>query len=144
MGVLQEFADRFQDFEKISEATTDVAFPHLVETENAPLSLQMELVELKNNKQLLKKFKDQEDLPDTWKGAVEYPKLQELARKTLVLFGSTYVCEAVFSNAKQKQSTSTLKNKYRTRLLDSNVETGLRLMVSNEIPDFSRSTSMQD
>ena len=106
--VLQDFADRFQDFSRISTTLRLVAFPHLVETESAPLNLQMELVELKNNEQLVKKFKDEENLVDTWKGALEYPLLRELARKTLVLFGSTYMCEAVFSKMKY------LKNKYQT------------------------------
>ena len=106
---LQEFSDRFQDFEKISNTTRLVAYPHLVETETVPLNLQMELVELKKDEQFVKKFKDEEDLLDTWRGAVKYPNLQESARKTLVLFKSTYVCEAGFSRMKY------LKNKYRTR-----------------------------
>ena len=57
----------------------------------------MELVEWKNDELFVKKFKDKENLLDTWRGAVKYPNLQELAKKTLVLFGSTYVCEAGFS-----------------------------------------------
>ena len=105
-GVLQEFSNHFQDFERISDTTRLVAYPHLVETEAAPLNLQMELVELKNDKQFVKRFKNEEDLLDTWRGAVKYPNLQELARKTLVLFGSTYVCEAGFSRMKY------LKSKY--------------------------------
>ena len=130
--VLQDFANRFQDFIRISTTLRLVAFPHLVETESAPLNLQMELVELKNNEQLVKKFKDEENLVDTWKGALEYPLLRELARETLVLFGSTYMCEAAFSKIKY------LKNKYRTRLLDGNLESELRLMISSEIPDFAK------
>ena len=106
--VLQEFPCRFQDFERISDTTRLVTYPHLVETETALLYLQMELVELKNDKQFVKKFKDEKDLLDTWRGVVKYPNLQELARKTLVLFGSTYVCEAGFLRMKY------LKNKYRT------------------------------
>ncbi|KAG8232764.1 hypothetical protein J437_LFUL012903 [Ladona fulva] len=107
-GLLQEFANRFQDFEKISATIRLVASPHLVETESAPLHLQMELVELKNNEQFVKKFTEESDLLDTWKSAVEYPQLRELARSILVLFGSTYLCEAAFSRMKY------LKNKYRT------------------------------
>ena len=83
-GVLQEFSNRFQDFERISDTTRLVVYPHLVESETAPLNLQMELVELKNDEQFVKKFKDKEDLLDTWRGAVKYPSLQELDRKTLV------------------------------------------------------------
>ncbi|KRZ65055.1 General transcription factor II-I repeat domain-containing protein 2 [Trichinella papuae] len=42
-----------------------VAFPHLVATESAPLDLQMELVELKNNEPLINKFKEKYDLVET-------------------------------------------------------------------------------
>ena len=112
-GVLQEFSNRFQDFERISDTIRIVAYPHLVETETAPLNLQMELVELKNDEQFVEKFKD-EDLLYTWRGAVKHPNLQELARKTLVLFGSTYLSEAGFSRMKYL--------KYQTRLSDSNLE----------------------
>ena len=99
--------------------------------QDAPLDLQMELVELKNNEQLIRKFEDKTDLLDLWKLAVEYPKLRELARNILVLFGSTYVCEEAFYRMKY------LKNKYRTRLVDNNLESGIRLKVSSESPDFS-------
>ena len=138
-GVLQEFSNRFQDFERISDTTRLVAYPHLVETETAPLNLRMELIKLKNDEQFVKKSKDKEDLLDTWRGAVKYPNLQELARKTLVLFGSTHVCEAGFSRMKY------LKNKYRTRLSDSNLECELQLMTSSEPPNIaSLSEKVQD
>ena len=64
-AVLQDFSDRFQDFEKISKTLRLVAFPHLVETESAPMDLQMELVETKNDEQLVQKFKDEENLLET-------------------------------------------------------------------------------
>ena len=57
-GVLQEFSNRFQDFERISDTTRLVAYSHLVEIETALLNLQMKLVELKNDEQFVKKFKD--------------------------------------------------------------------------------------
>ena len=99
----------------------------------------MELVELKNDEKYVKKFKEEKDLLDTCRGAVEYPNLQKSAKKTLVLFESTYVCEAGFSRMKY------LKNKYGTRLSDSNLECGLRLMISSEPPNFaSLSEEMQD
>ena len=94
--VLLEFSNRFQDFERISDKTRLVAYPHLVKTETAPLDFQMELVELKNDEQFVKKFKNEEDLLDTWRGAVKYPNLQELARKTLLLFGRTYLTSYIY------------------------------------------------
>ena len=90
-GVLQKFSYRFQDFEMISDTTRLVAFPHLVETETTPLNLQMELVELKNDEQFVKKFKDEEDLLDTWRGAVKYPNLQNWPEK-LSFFLETLTC----------------------------------------------------
>ena len=138
-AVLQDFSDRFQDFEKISKTLRLVAFPHLVKTESASMDLQMELVKIKNDEQLVQKYKDEENLLETWKSAIKYPMLRELAIETLALFGSTYVCKSAFSKIKY------LKNEYRTRLLDSNLESELRLMVSNETPDFaSLSARMQN
>ena len=113
-------------------------FSHLVETKSAPMDLQMELVEIKNDEQLVQKFKDEENLLETWKSAIKYLMLRELTRETLTLFGSTYVCESAFSKIKY------LMNEYRTQLIDSNLESELRLMVSNETPDFaSLSARMQ-
>ena len=62
--VLQERFYRFQDFERISDTIRLDVYPHLVKTETAPLNLQMELVELKNDEQFVKKFKDEQDLLD--------------------------------------------------------------------------------
>ena len=137
-AVLQDFSDRFQEFEKISKTLRLVAFPHLVETESAPMDLQMELAQIKNDEQLVQKFKDEENSLETWKSAIKYPLLRELARETLTLSGSIDLCKSAFSKIKY------LKNGYRTRLLDSNLESELRLMVSDETPDFaSLSARMQ-
>ena len=134
--ILNDFSDRFQDFEKISPTLSLVAFPHLVETETAPLHV---LIELKNDEQLLNKFRRQKDLLEIWKDAFQYLNMQPLARETLVLFSSTYVCEAAFSAMKY------LKNSYRTRLLDKNLEAELRLIISREIPNFqSLSSAIQN
>ena len=85
----------------------------------------------------MKKFKDEENLVDAWNGTLEYPLLRELAIKTLLLFGSTYVCEAAFSKNP--------KNEYQTQLLDGNLKSKLRLMMPSEIPDFAKlSVCVQD
>ncbi|XP_039602024.1 SCAN domain-containing protein 3-like [Polypterus senegalus] len=75
----------------------------------------MELVELKNNEQLVKKFTEESDLLDTWKSAVEYPQQRELARNILVLFGSTYLCEAAFSRMKYLKNRSSEGKLTRTQ-----------------------------
>ena len=97
---MQEFSYRFQHIESISNTTRLVTYPHVVKTETAPLNFQMKLVRLKKDEQFVKKFKDKKHLLNAWRGAVKYPNLQELAKKTLVLLGSTYVCKAGFSRMK--------------------------------------------
>ncbi len=67
-----------------------------------------------------------------WSKCSDFPLLQNLAKRILVLFGSTYICEAAFSNMKF------LKNKFRSCLTDSNLECSLRLMTSNFEIDFSK------
>ena len=78
-GVLLEFFYCLQDFEKFSDTIRLVVYLHIVKTKTALLNLQMELVELKYNEEFVKKFKDEKKLSDTWRGAVKYPNLQELA-----------------------------------------------------------------
>ena len=138
-AVLQDFSDRFQDFDKFSKTLRFAAFPQLVETKSVQMDLQMEVAEIKNDEQLVQKFKDEENLLETRKSAIKYPMQLELARETLALFGITCVCESAFSKIKY------MKNEYRTRLLHSNLESELRLMVSHETPDFaSLSARMQN
>ena len=131
-GVLQEFSSSFQDFERISDTTRLVAYPHLVETETVPLNLQMELVKFKNDEQFVKTFKDEEDQLDTWRGAIKYLNVQELARKTCSFWKYLGV-RSRMSDSRMKY----LKNKYQTRLSDSNLERGLQLMISSEPPNFA-------
>ncbi|KRZ80121.1 General transcription factor II-I repeat domain-containing protein 2 [Trichinella papuae] len=124
------------DFEKISVALQLVVFSHLVATESAPLDLQMELVYLKNNEPQIKKFEEKYDIVETWKVAVDYLKLPDVARNILVHSGSTCICKAAFSRMKY------LKHKYRTRLANDNLVGGIRLMASNEKSDFARLVEM--
>ena len=85
-SILKEFNDRFQDFQAMKTKLKLVSAPHTVETESSPLEFQMELLELKSDDILIKKFDNGADLLEVWKSAVAYPKLRELARNTLVLF----------------------------------------------------------
>ncbi len=127
----EEFDIRFQDFKKIEDTLRLVASPNLVEVEQVENEYQMELLELKHDEQLIAKFEKGTDLIELWRTVASYPKLRELARNTLVLFGSTYVCESAFSHMKY------LKSKYRSRMANKNLEASLRLMVSQIHPNFS-------
>ena len=66
------------------------------------------------------------------KSAVSYPNIREMASNILILLGSTYVCEAAFFKMKY------LKDIYRSRLTDYNLESFLRLMLSTLQIDFKK------
>jgi len=55
-----------------------------------------------------------------------------LAIKLATIFGSTYICEASFSNM------MFLKNKYRTRSTDHHLKNTLRISCSPRVPDFKK------
>ena len=67
---------------------------------------------------------------DIWSGAFEYPKLRQLARRLLVLFRSIYVAESAFYYLKY------IKNKYRTRMADENLEASLQICTPGREPNF--------
>ena len=92
----------------------------------------MESLELKNDDFLNNKCSECTDLMEVWKSAVAYPNLREMARNILVLFGSTYMCDAAFSKMKY------LKNIYQSRITDYNWESCLRLMLSTLPIDFKK------
>ena len=62
----------------------------------------------------------------------KYPNLRSIALRITSFFGSTWLCESTFSSMKY------LKNKYRSRITDSNLDSSLRAAVSNYIPQFSK------
>ena len=57
MQYCRTFLTVFKIFRKFKKLLRLVAFSHLVETESAPIDLQMELVDIKNDEQLVQKFK---------------------------------------------------------------------------------------
>ena len=58
------------------------------------------------------------------------PETTLLYSKLSTIFATTYLCESTFSALKQ------IKSKYRSRLLDENVDALIRLAVADEEPDF--------
>ncbi|KRX43237.1 hypothetical protein T05_6251 [Trichinella murrelli] len=68
-----------------------------IQTSRRRLNTAPEIQGVRNLETLIKKFEEKYDLIETWEVAVDYPKLRELTRNILVLFGSTCMCEAAFS-----------------------------------------------
>ncbi|XP_015684326.1 general transcription factor II-I repeat domain-containing protein 2B-like [Protobothrops mucrosquamatus] len=92
----------------------------------------------KANLALNHKWSDIENFPkldklifDTWNAIPStYSNMKKYAFGVLSIFGSTYVCEQVFSNMNY------IKNKYRSRLTDISLQSCLKMKVMSYSPDM--------
>ncbi|XP_030182060.1 general transcription factor II-I repeat domain-containing protein 2-like isoform X3 [Lynx canadensis] len=114
-----EFQKRFSDFKLYESELTLFSSPFSVNINNVSEELQMEVIELQCNTILKTKY-DCVGIPEFYKHLGNgYPKYKNHCAKILSMFGSTYVCEQLFSVMKQQ------KTKYCPQLKDSGV-TSLR------------------
>ena len=125
----EEFDHRFQDFRSQESSLHMFSSPFDVNVEQAPEEFQMELIELQGNDDLKRDMKDY-SLLEFYKRLPEesFPKIKNLARKKMSLFGSTYICEQLFTKMKHT------KSKTRSRLTDCHLENSLRMAASSIAP----------
>ncbi|XP_064080582.1 general transcription factor II-I repeat domain-containing protein 2B-like [Macrobrachium nipponense] len=113
------------------------ASPFSVDVATIPEDIQMEIIELQCNDELRKKF-DNSSVYQFYKKHVSvtvYPKLSAHTRKMMAVFGSTYICEQLFSKM------NLVKNKYRSVLPDEPLECTLRVATSSIQPDIDELVS---
>ena len=80
------------------------------------------------------KLNQEENLIEMRKSATEYPLPQELARKTCTFWQHLHLRVSIFNDEVLEE-----------RVLDGNLESQLKLMVSREVPDFAGlAARMQD
>lgn len=133
IGKLQEeFDHRFADF-KTHRATFNIfADPFSFDVEDAPPVLQMELIDLQCNTELKAKFREVSgktvelgrflrELPPS------FPELSRVFKRTMCLFGSTYLCEKLFSTMNFN------KSKYRSRIKDEHLKAILTVSVASSL-----------
>ena len=120
-----EFIRYFPDIDEKREAWKFIRHPFQCEVDDVPDELQEEFLELKFNSTAQEDF-NQLDLETFWvKYLPVYPLISDKALRVLVMFGSTYLCEAAFS------TLVAIKTKYRNRL---SVEGDLRCALSGIQP----------
>lgn len=129
-SLIEEYSERFSDFEEHTLAMKLAYEPHLVDISKAPSELQMELFELCEDTILKNKFDSQKDTIEIWKNAIEYPRLRQHARRLLSCFGTTYCCESSFSYLTQ------IKTQLRTQISNTHLEDQLKLRVTKLEPNF--------
>ncbi|CAK1600467.1 unnamed protein product [Parnassius mnemosyne] len=130
--LLEQFSNRFSDFKNMEDCFSLFATPTKYNVQNAPIHLEMELIEIQENSLLKSKFEHVE-LCDFYKKYLEennIPQLRKFARRLICAFGSTYKFKQFFSLMKVNKST------HRTRLTDDNLENSLRLCISGINPNI--------
>ena len=100
--LIDRFNTRFADMEKHRKYFSYFATVFDVEIGDAPENLQMELIELQSSNELKSRFREVTLLKFYQKYLTpqRFPSLVKHAKEAGVLFGSTYVCEQLFSKIK--------------------------------------------
>ena len=137
----QEFEDRFNDFDKLEPCVAFIANPFMevditeisekmaeLFTVN-PVEMEMEVINLQNHVQL----KSQQHSQHFWSlvDPENYKNIHQAALKISALFGSTYLCEAAFSDM------NVIKSKFRTRLTDEHLNDCIRVNLSAYTPAYT-------
>ena len=106
LGLLSaDFTRRFADFEAQKSRFELLSNPFAVDVESAPTNLQMELIELQCSDTLKSKYDSvgaaqfPRFIPDTM------PQLRAQVAQMLSMFGSTYLCEQLFSVMKLNKTS---------------------------------------
>lgn len=127
-----EFNRRFEDFKKIEGDLQLFSSPFAVNCEDIDADYQLELIELQCNDTLKQMFNNSSKL-DFYKSLSksQFPNLTKHAQKIISMFGSSYICEQVFSTMNLR------KNKLRNKMTDEHLECVLRISSSNLEPNFN-------
>jgi hypothetical protein len=130
-----EFSERFCDFRRRRMEFCLFSTPFSIDIDDVPADLQMEIIELQCSHVLKQGFKDSGGLLEFYKNYLpkdRFPKLVAHAKKMIVQFGSSYICESVFSRMKL------CKNQHRATLTDDHLESTLRLATTNIETDIKK------
>jgi len=129
-----ECAVRFGDLKKLSPLFEILAAPFNTDYEKAPDALQLELIDLQCDSQLKDKFQQSQRIDEFHASMNEtkFANMRDLAMKLLVLFGSTYICEQIFS------TMNINKSKLRSNLTDVHLHGLLRISTSGVTARFQK------
>ncbi|XP_070408444.1 general transcription factor II-I repeat domain-containing protein 2 [Nothobranchius furzeri] len=130
-GLLREFELRFQIFDELEKDFRIFCSPFTVNPSDLPTSIQLEIIDLQCDSDLKGTFVTA-GLDTFYQNLLPgYPNLTALAAKLLSMFGTTYLCEQVFS------VTSLNKTKLRSRLTHKNLNHILKLAATQDVtPDI--------
>lgn len=128
----KEFDHRFADFKKHRATFQIFVDPFSFDVQDAPPVLQVELIDLQCNSDLKAKFREISGKADMHgqflrEVPLSFPELFLMFKRTMCLFGSTYLCEKLFSTLNFN------KSKYRSRLNDDHLQAILRVSTASSL-----------
>ncbi|XP_026475998.1 general transcription factor II-I repeat domain-containing protein 2B-like [Ctenocephalides felis] len=138
--LINEFQLRFFKMlrtEKIAMSIKMFSSPFNIDVDEVQANCQMEIINLQNNSEMKNVFFSV-NIENFYKfhiSSEKFPCLKKNAMKMMSLFGSTYVCEQLFSTMKF------VKNDHRSNLGDTRLESCLRVATSSIPADIDQIVS---
>ena len=130
-SLIQNYNERFKDFEKHENCLKLTFIPHLVDISSAPANLKMKLIELSQDNIMKSLFNSKNDSLEIRKNPIDYPCLRHHAQKMLFCFPSL-AASSQLSHTRMTQ----IKTKLRTQLTDVHLEDQLRLRTTMLKPNI--------
>ena len=132
VSLQEEFNDRFTQIRGIEKELHVFMTPFSVPIDQAPSHLKLELIRLQHDSVLKDRyyhFQCQEGILSFYKAfkQEEYPRLHDNALKLVSMFGTTFLCEFMFSLMKLS------KNKHRASMSDATLQSVMRIQSSSSI-----------
>lgn len=129
--MISAFKDRFSDFQKVKPLLDLFRNSFAILLENAPESVQLELIDMQKDENLQNAF-NEDNLLKFYRciDKNNYKSLLDNALKCSSLFGSIYICEQIFSVMNINKSEN------RNRLTNENLESILRLATTKIEPNI--------
>lgn len=134
---MKEFSSRFRELDDLSTDLKVFAAPFStsIVIDDVPPALQCELLTIRCDSELKAKYESRTSLSQFYEqfSQTDFPDMHKMAAKRLSMFGSTYLCEKLFSVMKINKSPR------RATLSDSHLTAVLRIASSRSIaPNISR------
>ncbi|CAN7942760.1 unnamed protein product [Ixodes hexagonus] len=124
----REFEERFKDITSLADDFRIFPLPFSVPADDAAPELQMGLLELQASTPLKQKFQDV-GVPEFYEFLDDacFPALRRQAERIIAMFGSTYLCEHLYSLLKVNKSA------LRSRMTDEHLRSTMRIVSAQEV-----------
>lgn len=134
--LIREFENRFKDIRTKEPIINLFENPFNINPEIVEASLQLEIIELQSNNSLRTTFNNltsSQNLVQFYSNLSEedFPNVRKFAAKMSCIFGSTYICEQVFSTMKIN------KSKTRSRITNEHLHAVLRVNSTKLEPNIN-------